>query len=249
MHRFRGGPDMHRFATLRSPWASGSVCAVSLLVVVALAGCSSPETPRPTDTGARLDVPTATDAPTLTDTPSGTDAPSATDAPAMLDTPGGTDASATLDAPGGLDAPSAPDARSGVDAPSAVDARTGATVTIHDAAIYGNCFPVPSDPVVAFWEVDVAGASGATATLVSATVTVTGPSTFTQILTVDVTSIALSGGSGTASMRKLSGSPSTVDGCSVCGSSSGATWTLELVFLIDGAPVSASATGSYDCVV
>lgn len=223
---------MLRFVVTRSPMRAPrratSLALAPLALLSIAAGCSCADTSATADTGVRVDAPMGADAPVAGDAPATDDAPSAMDAPSADDAPATDDAPSAGDAPATADAPSAP------------------TVTIRDVAIYGNCFPVPADPVIAFWEVDVAGAAGASATLVSATLTLTGASTITQTLTVDMTSIALSGGSGTAAMRKTGGSPSTVAGCGeMC---SGATFRLDLVFMIDGRTVPASLTGNYGCV-
>lgn len=215
-----------------------------------VAGCSCSGAPPTTDTGARTDAPpldafVPRDAPATSDVitmdvPSVIDAPSTTDTLASLDTQPVTDSSSATDAP-----------VSTTDAPIvASDAPGSLRVTISDPYVYGNCFPVPPDPVIAGWDVTITGASGSTATLTSAELTVTaGPTTFTQTLMVDVTTVPLTGGSGMVSMRKTSGMPSSVPGCSACGSGGGATYTLELVFLIDGVSVPKTTTGSYDCVV
>ncbi len=235
---------------VRAARRGASLWLAPLALLSIAAGCSCADTSAPTDTGVRVDASPPRDAPVASDTPTSGDAPTPMDAPTSGDAPTSMDAPTDDDAPTTTDAPALVDAGA-ADAPAVVDA--GATdapaiarVTIRDVAIYGNCFPVPTDPVLAFWEVDVAGASGSLATLVSATLTLTGPSTITQTLTVDVTSIALSGGSGTAAMRKTGGSPSTIAGCGeMC---SGATFRLDLVFMIDGRTVPASLTGDYGCV-
>jgi len=62
-----------------------------------------------------------------------------------------------------------------------------AVVTVTGGSAFANCFPVSDDPVVAFWNVQVSGATGSTATLVSATLNIvsrSGP-TLMQTLVVD----------------------------------------------------------------
>jgi hypothetical protein len=230
------------------------------LFVTALAGCSCSSAPVTPDTGGRSDAPTL-DAPVAIDVPVTLDAPAAIDAPSALDAvvtddvpattddaPSTTDASSTADAPSALDAPATTDAP--MDAPRA-DAPTPIRVTIVDPYVYGNCFPVPPDPVIAGWDVSISGASGSTATLTSAVLTVMGPATFTQTLAIDSPVVTLSGGAGTGSMRKTGGNPASVPGCgSFCsGSGAPAIWKIDMVFRIDGADIAVTVMGDYSCVV
>jgi hypothetical protein len=228
------------------------VWVVITTFVVLAAGCSCSSSPAMPDTGARLDARAGTDAPTV-------DATAASDAPMLADTATPADAPLAMDVPETPDAPPAIDAPVSVDAPVAVadagadapraDAPTPITVTILDPYAYGNCFGGPPDPVFAGWDVRITGASGATAMLTSAVLRVEGAGTpFTQSLTIDDPLVTLTGGTGMASMRKVSGNPSNPPGCSSCGMGS-AAFTFDLVFVVDGMTIPVSASGSYDCVV
>lgn len=127
------------------------------------------------------------------------------------------------------------------------DATTAAVVTITDFVSYGNCFPVPPDPIMASWHVTVTGASGSTATLTSARLTITGSATVVQMLTVDMPVVALAGGAGSADQRKVMADMNPPDACGeLCG---GSTARIDLVFLIDGVTVMATASVPYECAV
>lgn len=133
------------------------------------------------------------------------------------------------------------------DAGPSRDATTSATVTITAFGSYGNCFPVPPDPIMASWHVTIAGATGSTAMLTSARLTITGSSTVVQMLTVDMPTIALTGGAGSGDQRKVAADVNPSDACGeLCG---GSTARIDLVFVIDGVPVTASATVPYECAV
>ncbi len=126
------------------------------------------------------------------------------------------------------------------------DARTAAMVTLTDFVAFGNCMPIVSpDPVRASWTATVSGAAGATATLTSATLTLAGARTIIQRVTVDAPVIALRGGAGSAMQRKVASDMVPTAGCGeLCG---GTTATIDLVFVIDGADVPATARTAYEC--
>lgn len=134
------------------------------------------------------------------------------------------------------------------DGGSIADAST-ATVVITDFYAYANCMPiVPPDPIRASWTATVSGATGAAATVTSATLTImpgAGAATV-QDITVSPPAIALVGGTGSADQIKTAASTSPVMACSrLCGS--GVTARLDISFSIDGTTVSATATGAFSC--
>lgn len=158
---------------------------------------------------------------------------------------GGSDMDSGLD--GGTDAGT----DAGDDGAAGTDAMTDATITLSTVNVYGNCMPsVPSDPIIAFWTVEVSGAAGDTATLVSAELTVTGGgTTVNQTLTVDEPTVSLAGGSGSQDQRKTDAEGSGSAGCSddLCATGA-ASFSLELTYEVDGAMVDVTETGAYGCV-
>lgn len=133
----------------------------------------------------------------------------------------------------------------GADAASTDDAASAATVTISGLTLFGNCMPIVApDPIRASWTATVAGATGATATLTSATLVITGTTTIVQNLTVDVPVIALTGGAGSSMQTKVL---ADMNPSMACGGTCGSPAHLDLTFMIDGAPVMATADATYEC--
>ena len=126
-------------------------------------------------------------------------------------------------------------------------ATNGGNVTITGLTVFANCMPVVDpDPIIAFWTANVTGANGSTATLSDAKLTVNGSSTVMQTLTVDNPTISLSGGAGSQEQRKTSADVIPSGACSsLC---SGATFSLELTYTIDGRMVMVTETGDFDCL-
>ena len=122
-----------------------------------------------------------------------------------------------------------------------------ARVTLRSGGAYGNCMPIVStDPIVATWTVDIAGARGTSAQLTKATVTVTGSSTIVQDFTVDNPTIALTNGAGSADQRKPINQRQPNTACdSMC--SGGVTYRLDLAYAIDGQTIAVSKSGSFSC--
>ncbi|MBX3271682.1 MAG: hypothetical protein KF729_15555 [Sandaracinaceae bacterium] len=182
------------------------------------------------------------------------------DAGTALDA-GGADAAAREDAgiggDGGSDAGSGEDggadagvSDAGASDGGAADAGPSATVTVRDVAVYSNCQPVigdpRTDPVLAFWTVDVRGASAATATLLDAKLTIAGTGGGTQSLTVDVASFALTGGAGSQEQRKTGADTTFEEACrALC---TDASFSLELTFDVGGPPVVVVETDAFGCV-
>jgi hypothetical protein len=157
----------------------------------------------------------------------GSDAASSDDVGPLADT-GTTDA-------GAVDAASAEDA-----APS-----SDVTVTISDLAVFGNCMPIVApDPIHAGWTVAISGATGPAATLTSATLTLMSSPPIVQTLTVDSPTVLLLIGSGMAMQQKVS---ADMNPSMACGATCGADARLSLTFMVDGAPVTATADGVYEC--
>ena len=132
----------------------------------------------------------------------------------------------------------------------ATDAGPSASVTVRDVAVYSNCQPVigdpRTDPVLAFWTVDVRGASASSATLLDAKLTITGTGGGTQSLTVDVPTFALTGGAGTQEQRKAGADTTFEEACrALC---TDATFSLELTFDVGGPPVVVVETDAFGCV-
>jgi hypothetical protein len=173
------------------------------------------------------------------------DAGGATDAGPETDAGDTTDAGPETDAGDATDAGPETDAGSSMDAGPSLDASTDAVITLSDVTVYANCMPsVPPDPINAFWTANVTGATGSAATLASATLSVTGPPSFTQTLTVDVPTISLSGGSGSQEQRKTGADR---DPPGTCGMLCDSNYTLELTYMVDGASVVVSESGTLTC--
>lgn len=124
---------------------------------------------------------------------------------------------------------------------------SGATATLSDVGVYANCMPIVApDPIIAFWNVAISGAAGPTATLVSARLTITGASTVTQNLTVDMPVVALTAGSGSAMQRKVASDTNPSEACGeLC---SGATFVLELEYDTLGGRITARHEDMFGCV-
>lgn len=194
--------------------------SVLVSLLLAIAGCSGGNGSTP-DAGGTSDA--------------GSDAGSTPDTGADVDT--GTPADAGTDA--------APMADAGSDAGSTTDAGAHAMVTVTDFTVFGNCMPIVApDPIIVSWTANVSGASGTTAMLTNAVLTIDSPSPIVQRLTVDVPTFALSGGSGSQAQRKTM---ADANPAMACGGACGSAAHLAATFMVDGAPVMVTADGTYDC--
>jgi hypothetical protein len=152
-----------------------------------------------------------------------------------------------------LDAPDAGPVRDAPRPPRDAPRMGSAVVTVTGGSAFANCMPVTDDPLVAFWNVEVTGATGSTATLVSATLNLASPSgmSLTQTLTVDNPTIELVSGRGMVTMRKTSGTPTMIRACDAayCNASGDmpSNAFVELVFMVDGDQIEASYTVEYLC--
>jgi hypothetical protein len=97
--------------------------------------------------------------------------------------------------------------------------------------------------VHASWTASISGASGTTATLLEAQLTV---GTLTQTLTLDHPDIALSGGAGSQAQTKVSGSPNPPAGCTGLCSSTGVA-SLDLAFTTADGVLTAHAEAAFTC--
>lgn len=152
-----------------------------------------------------------------------------------------------------LDAPDAGPVRDAPRPPRDAPRMGSAVVTVTGGNAYANCFPVTEDPVVAFWNVEVTGATGTTATLVSATLNIASPSgsSLMQTLVVDHPTVDLVGGRGMIAMRKTSGMPAMIRACDAAYCNASGTMpsnaSVDLVFMVDGDQIEASYTVEYLC--
>ena len=153
-----------------------------------------------------------------------------------------------------------PDAASGSDArpdagfdgsidtgPNTSDDVGPAQVTLRKVSASGTCGPeIPSDPIMVLWTVDITGASGASAQVTQATITVSkGTTSIVQDFTVEQATVPLVNGAGSADQRKPLASVSPNQACSSMCSS--ATYQLDLVFNINGQQIPARQTGAFYC--
>ncbi len=120
-------------------------------------------------------------------------------------------------------------------------------VEISDLYVYANCMPiVASDPIHAGWTATVTDAVGSVASIADATLTITGASTVNQTLNVEHSVIELSGGTGSAEQRKVTGLGSPGGACGdLC---SDAEARVYLTFSVDGQLVTATAAAPFSCV-
>jgi hypothetical protein len=137
----------------------------------------------------------------------------------------------------------APDTRT---SPNAIDGGSRPQVALRKVYAYGNCMPsIAADPIIVLWTTDISGATGNTAQVTKATITVSKGTSIVQDFTLENPTIPLVGGAGSADQRKSLASVSPNQACSsMC---SGATYQLDLAFEIDGQTVSVSASGSFSC--
>jgi hypothetical protein len=113
--------------------------------------------------------------------------------------------------------------------------------------VFGNCQPiVPPDPIMVRWTSAVTGATSSSATLVSATLTLSGFRTITQTLTVTPTAVPLTNGAGSVAQQKTAGDPAPGN---VCGEVCGSNARLDVTLDDGGTQFSATATGTYNCAV
>jgi hypothetical protein len=129
---------------------------------------------------------------------------------------------------------------------TAIDGGSLPRVALRKVYAYGNCMPsIAADPIIVLWSTDVTGATGNTARVTKATITVSKGTSIVQDFTLDNPTISLVGGAGSADQRKSLASISPNQACSsMC---SGATYKLDLVFEIDGQTVAVSESGSFAC--
>ena len=127
-----------------------------------------------------------------------------------------------------------------------IDGGRPAQVTLRKVSAYGNCMPsIVADPIIVLWTVDITGATGASAQVSKATITVSKGTSIVQDFTVEQPTVSLVNGAGSADQRKALASVSPNQACSsMC---SGATYQLELVFDINGQRIPASQTGAFSC--
>jgi hypothetical protein len=136
-------------------------------------------------------------------------------------------------------------ADSGTDAAADEDAAGAAMVAISGFSAFGNCMPIVApDPIRASWTATVTGGSGASAMLTSATLVIMGSPPIVQSLTVDMPTIALTDGGGSATQTKVS---ATMNPAMACGATCGSDARIDLTFMIAGREVMASADGTYEC--
>jgi len=127
-----------------------------------------------------------------------------------------------------------------------MDGGRPAQVTLRKVSAYGNCMPsIAADPIIVLWTVDITGATGASAQITKATITVSKGTSIVQDFTVEQPTVSLVNGAGSADQRKSLASVSPNQACSsMC---SGATYQLDLVFDINGQYIPASQTGAFSC--
>lgn len=117
-------------------------------------------------------------------------------------------------------------------------------VELRNAVVYANCTPgVQGDPILASWTADVSSAEGRNqAQFKSATLRVFGPTTVTQHLVVEPSSIGLDEGMGSAEQRKVDADvpPPSMLCFTHCQST---TWTLDVEFDVG----QATASGDFAC--
>jgi hypothetical protein len=120
-------------------------------------------------------------------------------------------------------------------------------VVLRTVYAYADCMPaVSEDPILVAWTVAITGASGSTALLTQATITVSSKtSSIVQDFTAANPTISLTGGAGSADQRKPVAVVSPNSACSsMCG---GATYQLDLVYEVDGQSIAVSQSGSFTC--
>ena len=232
---------------MRDPSVRGLVWVAVVLLVGAFAGCGDDDVVPGIDGGGGSDAAMrdsgALDAGAVHDAGVGVDAGSSVDAGV------GTDAGAATDAGGEVDAGTSLDAGAPTDAGPPRDAATSVVVTVTDFFAWSNCMPIVApDPVRASWTVHVTGATGATATVTDAKLTIdAGVTPFMQSLTLASTAIALTGGAGSAMQSKMSGTPAPTGACSTLCSATASH--LELTVEVDGVPYTVTADDGYSCPV
>jgi|LNFM01.1.fsa_nt_gb hypothetical protein len=206
----------------------GKTLGLTVLSVLTMsAACSSPTTPSDASADSRPDVAMAdSEVDAAPDAASDGSSEASVDATTDATTDGGVDSGVDTGADSGVDSGS----DSGVDARADAVTDGGAVrISIRDFMSFSNCMPiVPPDPVRANWTVDVSGASGSTARITSATLSIraTG-SSVVQTLVVSPTTFPLVGGAGSAMIRKESGNPAPTGSCrELCSGDS--TLTLEI---------------------
>ena len=127
-----------------------------------------------------------------------------------------------------------------------IDGGRPAQVTLRKVYAYGNCMPsIAADPIIVLWTVDITEATGASAQITKATISVSKGTSIVQDFAVEQPTVSLVNGAGSADQRKSLASVSPNQACSsMC---SGATYQLDLVFDIDGQHIPASQTGAFSC--
>jgi len=145
--------------------------------------------------------------------------------------------------PPGPDGP--PDGNTAVDT-VAIDASSHPQVVLRSVTAFADCMPeISADPIMVLWTVDITGASGDSAQLTRATITVSSTTAIVQDFTVANPTISLLAGAGSADQRKPVAVVSSNSACSeMCR---GATYRLDLAYAIDGQSIPASQSGNFAC--
>lgn len=233
-------PAKYALPVMRTRTCSAVLCSVVVVLAGWLAGCGDDDVVPGSDAGVVADA-AAGDSGIRDAGAAPADAGDPLDA-------GGLDAGTGADAGAGFDAGASLDAAVATDAGPPRDATTSAVVTITDFFAWSNCMPIVApDPVIATWMLHVTGATGTTATVVDAKLTIAAPSTtLMQTITLDTPAVTLTGGAGAASQRKASGTPGPTGACSsLCAA--GTTSHLELTVEVDGVRIVITADDGYSC--